>query len=168
MADATGDVAFFRAMDAARPAADDFFASAACCSGVVDDDRDDQDEQQDGERRPEALVRGPEALGVELVRHDVRVEVATGHRPDDVEHLQGADADGREDHDDRRPDARQRDEAEHPDRGHSVEPGRLDDVVRDRLDRGREDRHGEPGLDPDHHDDEEERVPRRVHDPLLR
>src|SRR3954451_19000294 len=90
-------------------------------SDVVDDDGQDEHEDQDRERGAEAPVGGAEALHVELVGQHAGLEVATGDGADDVEDLERGDRDRREDHDQRRADARDGDVAEHLEAAHAVE-----------------------------------------------
>ena len=130
-------------------------ALPAQAAHLVDDDRQDEDEEEHGERRALAGLRRRGTPGVHLVGHDARVELAAGHRPDDVEDLEHGDRDRHEDDDHRGPDARQRHPPEHLPGVDAVQPGGLDDVGRDALDGGGEHHHREAGLDPDHDDDEE-------------
>ena len=122
----------------------------------------DDDEQDDRERRADAdaLLALTEGLGVELVGHHRGPEVTAGHRSDDVEGLQRTHGDGGDHHDDGRPNGRHRHLPEQLEPGGTVDLRGLDDVVGHRLDRRGQHGHGEPGLDPDHHDDQEEGVPR--------
>ena len=118
------------------------------------------------------ITASAEALRVleqeHLVEHpvgdDLRLESPAGRYVDDVEHLQHRDGNGR-DHDDRTPDGRHDDAEEDPGLASAVAAGGLDDLARDAFDRGRQDHHREPGLEPDHDQDHQERVDPRCLEP---
>ena len=120
------------------------------------------DEQDDGDRRaPSVVVEEEEpadhALGDHLGAVRLRVRRMTKTMSKTFSELMTmyvvtttiVGQDGRHD-----------DPAEHLHLGGAVDPGRLDDLVGDRLDRGRQHHHGEPGLHPDHDHHEEQVVPR--------
>ena len=127
--------------------------------------RQDRDEEQRRERRAATVVEELEDLVEHPVGHDVVAEPSAGRHVDDVEDLERDDRDGRRDRDDRAADHRH----DHPEEelalGGAVEPGRLEDLARHALDGGREDDHGETGLEPDQDHDLAEDVDRAGRQP---
>src|SRR5690606_18200818 len=108
-----------------------------------------------------AGVSEPDELLEHPVGDDVGTESASGGHEDDVEDLEDDDENRRGDRDQRSADRGDDDPAEDLELGTSVDPGGLDQLVGDAFDGRGQDHHGEPGLEPDHHHDQDEGVDRR-------
>ena len=115
-------------------------------------------EEDHGQHRAAPLVEELEGLQVHLVSHHVRVEAAARHDVDDVEDLEHDDGRRDGDHDQGAPDHGHGDPEELLALAGSVQAGGLGDLRGHALDGGRQDDHGEAGLEPDEDDDEGERA----------
>ena len=138
-------------------------AHRACLLGselanLVDHRWDHGDHQQHDHGRRTAAVAELEELDEDPVPDHVGVEVAAGHDVDDVEDLQHEHDLDDQHRDHGRPDRRHQHPEEDLPLGRPVDPGRLDDLLRHALDRGRQQDHREPGLEPEHDDHQQERV----------
>ena len=117
------------------------------------DHGDDQEQQGRGGRAVADLVEVDQLLA-RIDRHRHGRLVVAGHHVDQVEDAQRVEAAEDHRHHQRRPDQRQGDLPEHPERVDAVDPGRLVDIGRQHLQAGqdqqRHERRGLPDVDDDH------------------
>src|SRR5690606_13027217 len=134
-------------------------------------DHDGRDRRHD-DQRDDGTAAAVAAAAEHPVEHQVGehhgVPLTVGHGQHDVEDLEDKNGDGGPDDGDGAPDLRHHDLPEDLPAVGTVDDGSFDRLLGDPSKSGRQDDHGETGLDPDQDDHQKEVVPERQRYPDLR